>query len=132
MKTELVLANLKREKEALDAKCEKIQVLLEDEEKCNEVGELQEELLDQQLNAMSLYSFILEQRIADLEFKVELKKHIEEKNMEEEKGEDDFDACIDELLSELKKTFEDCDKDVNGFRIEIKNWFRYSTTHLFF
>lgn len=120
MKTELVLANLKREKEALDAKCEKIQVLLEDEEKCNEVGELQEELLDQQLNAMSLYSFILEQRIADLEFKVELKKHIEEKNMEEEKGEDDFDACIDELLSELKKTFEDCDKDVNGFRIEIK------------
>lgn len=120
MKTELVLANLKREKEALDAKCEKIQVLLEDEEKCNEVGELQEELLDQQLNAMSLYSFILEQRIADLEFKVELKKHIEEKNMEEEKGEDDFDVCIDELLSELKKTFENYDKDVNGFRIEIK------------
>ena len=125
MKLELVLANLKREKEALDVKCEKIQALLEDEEKCNEVGELQEDLLDQQLNAMSLYSFILEQRIADIEFKVAFKKHAEENCCKEEdecckkEVDEDMDATIDRLFSSLKEAFESKD-DISGFKIEIK------------
>lgn len=97
MKLELVLANLKREKEALDTKCEKLQAFLEDGDKCAEISELQEDLLDQQLNAMSLYSFILEQRIADIEFKVAFKKHAEENCCKEEgecckKEEEDMDA----------------------------------------
>lgn len=125
MKLELVLANLKREKEALDTKCEKIQTLLEDEKMCEEVGDIQEDLLDQQLNAMSLYSFILEQRIADIEFKVAFKKHAEENCCKEEcecskkEEEEDMDAAIDKLFSSLKEAFEDKD-DVNGFKIEIK------------
>ena len=125
MKLELVLANLKREKEALDTKCEKLQEFLEDGDKCAEISELQADLLDQQLNAMSLYSFILEQRIADIEFKVAFKKHAEE-NCCKEKGEcckkeeeEDMDAAIDKLFSSLKEAFEDKD-DVNGFKIEIK------------
>ena len=125
MKLELVLANLKREKEALDTKCEKIQTLLEDEKMCEEVGDIQEDLLDQQLNAMSLYSFILEQRIADIEFKVAFKKHAEENCCKEEdecckkEEEEDIDAAINKLFSSLKEAFEDKD-DVNGFKIEIK------------
>ena len=125
MKLELVLANLKREKEALDTKCEKIQTLLEDEKMCEEVGDTQEDLLDQQLNAMSLYSFILEQRIADIEFKVAFKKHAEENCCKEEgecckkEEEEDMDAAIDKLFSSIKEAFENKD-DVNGFKIEIK------------
>lgn len=120
MKVELVLANLKREKEALDAKCEKLQAFLEDEEKCSEVGEIQVELLDQQLNAMSLYSFILDQRIADLELRVAIKKHVEEESQkEEEKEEEDIDSFIDKVFSDFKKALDESD-DFNGFKIEIK------------
>lgn len=126
MKLELVLANLKREKEALDTKCEKIQTLLEDEKMCEEVGDIQEDLLDQQLNAMSLYSFILEQRIADIEFKVAFKKHAEE-NCCKEEGEcckkevdEDIDATLDKLMNDLREAFEDKNDDISGFKIEIK------------
>ena len=119
MKVELVLANLKREKEALDAKCEKLQAFLEDEERCSEVGEIQAELLDQQLNAMSLYSFILDQRIADLELRVAIKKHVEEDPKEEEKEEEDIDSFIDKVFSDFKKALDESD-DFNGFKIEIK------------
>lgn len=126
MKLELVLANLKREKEALDTKCEKLQALLEDGDKCAEISELQEDLLDQQLNAMSLYSFILEQRIADIEFKVAFKKHAEENCCKEEcdcskkEEEENMDAAIDKLFSSLKEAFEEKSDDISGFKIEIK------------
>ena len=123
MKLELVLANLKREKEALDTKCEKIQTLLEDEKMCEEVGDIQEDLLDQQLNAMSLYSFILEQRIADIEFKTAFKKHAEENCCKEEKEEDidkDIDKELDRLLSNLKRLSGEQNDDISGFKIEIK------------
>ena len=126
MKLELVLANLKREKEALDTKCEKIQTLLEDEKICDEVGDIQEDLLDQQLNAMSLYSFILEQRIADIEFKVAFKKHAEENCCKKEdecckkEVDEDIDATLDKLMNDLREAFEDKNDDISGFKIEIK------------
>lgn len=70
MKAELVLGNLKRERDALDGKLERLHTAL-----CKDwQDEDQEYLCTQQYNAMSLYAHILDERIADIECKLALKK----------------------------------------------------------
>jgi len=70
MKAELVLGNLKREREALDNKLMRLAQVLSKEWK----DEDQEYLCTQQYNAMQLYAHILDERIIDLEYKLEKKK----------------------------------------------------------
>lgn len=71
MKAELVLGNLKREREALESKLERLNTAL-----CKDwEDETQEYLCTQQYNAMSLYAHILDERIIDIEYKLEQKKN---------------------------------------------------------
>lgn len=70
MKAELVLGNLKREREALEGKLERLNVALGKDWE----DETQEYLCTQQFNTMSLYAHILDERIADIEYKLEEKK----------------------------------------------------------
>ena len=70
MKAELVLGNLKRERDALDGRLERLSSAL-----CKDwKDEVQEYLCEQQYNAMSLYAHILDERIADIEYKLEQRK----------------------------------------------------------
>lgn len=70
MKAELVLGNLKREREALEGKLERLEQAL-----CKEwQDEDQEYLCTQQFNTMSLYAHILDERIIDIEYKLAQKK----------------------------------------------------------
>jgi len=70
MKAELVLGNLKREREALNGKLERLlDALNKDWQDAD-----QEYLCSQQYNAMSLYAHILDERILDIEMKLEEKK----------------------------------------------------------
>ena len=85
MKAELVLGNLKREREALDNKLERLYTAL-----CKEwQDEDQEYLCTQQYNAMSLYAHILDERIADIEYKLAKKKTKCEECMCHEKSHED-------------------------------------------
>ena len=70
MKAELVLGNLKRERDALNNKLERLEQALSKEWQ----DEDQEYLCSQQYNAMSLYAHILDERILDIEYKLEKKK----------------------------------------------------------
>ena len=70
MKAELVLGNLKREREALNSKLERLETALAKEWQDTD----QEYLCAQQYNAMSLYAHILDERITDIEIKLEEKK----------------------------------------------------------
>lgn len=70
MKAELVLGNLKREREALDARLEKLDIALSKEWE----DKNQEYLCTQQYNAMSLYAHILDERIFDIECKLEQRR----------------------------------------------------------
>ena len=70
MKAELVLGNLKREREALNGKLERLEAALGKEWQ----DEYQEYLCSQQYNAMSLYAHILDERIIDIELKLEEKR----------------------------------------------------------
>jgi hypothetical protein len=70
MKAELVLGNLKREREALNGKLERLEATLNKEWQ----DEDQEYLCTQQYNAMSLYAHILDERICDIEMKLEERK----------------------------------------------------------
>ena len=70
MKAELVLGNLKREREALNGKLERLETALSKEWQ----DEDQEYLCTQQYNAMCLYAHILDERIVDIEIKLEEKK----------------------------------------------------------
>lgn len=70
MKAELVLGNLKREREGLNNKLERLeQSLAKDWQDAD-----QEYLCTQQYNAMSLYAHILDERIIDIECKLAEKK----------------------------------------------------------
>lgn len=70
MKAELVLGNLKREREALNGKLERLENALNKEWQDAD----QEYLCNQQYNAMSLYAHILDERIIDIEYKLAMKK----------------------------------------------------------
>ena len=71
MKAELVLGNLKRERDALDNKLERLETALGKEWQDAD----QEYLCTQQYNAMCLYAHILDERIADIEYKLDQKKN---------------------------------------------------------
>lgn len=69
MKAELVLERLEKERNDLDIKLEKLHSAL-----CKEwKDETQEYLCTQQYNAMSLYAHILDERITDIEYKLQQK-----------------------------------------------------------
>lgn len=70
MKAELVLGNLRREREALNNKLEKLEMALNKDWEDVE----QEYLCTQQYNAMGLYAHILDERIDDIESKLEQRK----------------------------------------------------------
>lgn len=70
MKAELVLGNLKRERDALENKLERLADALGREWQDAD----QEYLCTQQYNAMSLYAHILDERIIDIEDKLEQRK----------------------------------------------------------
>lgn len=70
MKAELVLGNLKRERDALDNKLERLEQALNKEWQDAD----QEYLCTQQYHAMCLYAHILDERIVDIECKLEQKK----------------------------------------------------------
>lgn len=70
MKAELVLGNLKRERDALENKLERLANALSKD--WQDVD--QEYLCTQQYNAMSLYAHILDERIIDIEDKLEQKR----------------------------------------------------------
>ena len=70
MKAELVLGNLKREREAINTKLDRLYTALNKEWQ----DEDQEYLCTQQYNAMCLYAHILDERIVDIEYKLSKKK----------------------------------------------------------
>lgn len=89
MKAELVLGNLKREREGIDSKLTRLHNAL-----CKEwQDENQEYLCTQQYNAMCLYAHILDERILDIEYKLTQKK----KNQSQSDIDDDniFNKKID-------------------------------------
>lgn len=105
MKAELVLGNLRREREALQGKLERLETALGKE--WEDVD--QEYLCAQQYNAMSLYAHILDERIMDIEDKLEEKR--EARAMaEEDDGKLVFNKEID-LGSCRKETCKACDED---------------------
>lgn len=69
MKRELLIANLKREDNALEEKYHKLTAALTDKESAKEISETQRELLIDQASVMRLYMRILLKRIEDLESK---------------------------------------------------------------
>jgi hypothetical protein len=86
MKAELVLGNLKREREALNNKLERLETALGKE--WQDVD--QEYLCTQQYNAMCLYAHILDERISDIEFKLDAKKAEKEAESHETSHDDAF------------------------------------------
>lgn len=105
MKAELVLGNLKREREALNNKLERLDEALSKE--WQDVD--QEYLCTQQYNAMALYAHILDERIADIECKLEEKKA--EKMMGEDK---DGPCCCSNKIYNEKIDFDSYKKDYNN------------------
>lgn len=108
MKAELVLGNLKREREALEGKLERLNTAL-----CKDwEDETQEYLCTQQYNAMSLYAHILDERIIDIEYKLEQKKKRQNESSHEacHNCTDSFKKDID---SEVYKKYrnDNCCKD---------------------
>ena len=102
MKAELVLGNLKREREALENKLEKLYNAL-----CKEwQDEDQEYLCTQQYNAMSLYAHILDERIIDIECKLEQKKA----------KDDTFDS----------HETSHCDKDIFKEKVDPESYRKYA------
>lgn len=93
MKAELVLGNLKREREALNGKLERLETALSKEWQDTD----QEYLCTQQYNAMCLYAHILDERITDIEIKLEEKKLMAKEGSHEtcHKDEDVFKKEID-------------------------------------
>lgn len=105
MKAELVLGNLKREREALNNKLERLDEALSKE--WQDVD--QEYLCTQQYNAMALYAHILDERIADIECK------LEEKKVEKMMGEDkDEPCCCSNKIYNEKIDFDSYKKDYNN------------------
>lgn len=116
MKAELVLGNLKREREALEGKLERLNVALGKEWE----DETQEYLCTQQFNTMSLYAHILDERIADIEYKLEEKKLAsKDKSSHETLHTDEQlfnkDADFGENVKDIDNTCSDehCDWDVD-------------------
>lgn len=90
MKAELVLANLKRERGALNGKLERIEDALNKEWQ----DEDQEYLCTQQYNAMCLYAHILDERIADIEYKLEQRKELKKSQQNEDQNDNDFNKKV--------------------------------------
>lgn len=127
MKAELVLGNLKRERDALDSKLERLGTALLKEWQ----DEDQEYLCGQQYNAMCLYAHILDERIADIEYKLE-KKKAESKIQPHETSHDenifkekiDFDSCKEYLKNQgycKDEDHDDCcdERDLPDIIVEI-------------
>lgn len=104
MKAELVLGNLKREREALNNKLERLDEALSKE--WQDVD--QEYLCTQQYNAMALYAHILDERIVDIECK------LEEKKLKAR------EALSHETCHEDKKIFKD-DVDLSSYKKDMNN-----------
>lgn len=101
MKAQLVLGNLKREREALNGKLERLSDAL-----CKEwQDEDQEYLCTQQYNAMSLYAHILDERIADIEYKLE-------RNKAKDENVSCKDACCNKSIFNEKVDMENCPKEM--------------------
>ena len=105
MKAELVLGNLKREREALNSKLERLETALSKEWQ----DEDQEYLCTQQYNAMCLYAHILDERIADIEVK------LEERRLAAKEDISDKTTCTGHQTANDNDDFESykkhCDKD---------------------
>lgn len=84
MKAELVLGNLKRERDALNNKLERIANALNKEWQDAD----QEYLCTQQYNAMQLYAHILDERIIDIEYKLKKRKANSKEQMSDNAFED--------------------------------------------
>jgi hypothetical protein len=67
MKTELVIANLKKEAKALEEKIEKLTEVLLSDEKSSEISQINLFYMTQQLSSMKLYLFFLKSRMFNLE-----------------------------------------------------------------
>jgi hypothetical protein len=85
MKTELVIANLKKEAKALEEKIEKLTEVLLSDEKSSEISQINLFYMTQQLSSMKLYLFFLKSRMFNLE--EEINKKAEELNPKESKDE---------------------------------------------
>jgi hypothetical protein len=124
MKAELVLGNLKRERDALEGKLERLHTAL-----CKEwKDEDQEYLCTQQYNAMSLYAHILDERIADVECKLALKKSQIKDGLEHEKCHSDksifkenvdLGSYKDCAKNTCKEEEQSCEEDVEDIFIDL-------------
>lgn len=108
MKAELVLGNLKRERDGLEGKLERLHSAL-----CKEwQDETQEYLCNQQYNAMSVYAHILDERIADIEYKLKQKKAKNETVDQHETCHCDKNIFKEKIdMDSYKKYMEESDKD---------------------
>lgn len=101
MKAELVLGNLKREREALNSKLERLETALSKEWQ----DEDQEYLCTQQYNAMCLYAHILDERITDIEMK------LEERKLAAKEDASDKSSCTNKQVFNNNDDFESYEKN---------------------